>query len=94
MTLSLPAPLYIIAGAAAAFTLVSWSDDPSTRHLAIGFVLLVVAGVHVSVLHHNLTALAALALLAEQPAMVQRRVRIIRDHGQVEGRRTAFAARG
>lgn len=94
VTLSLPAPLYIIAGAAAAFTLVSWSDDPSTRQLAIGFVLLMVAGVHVSVLHHNLTALAALALLAEQPAMVQRRVRILRDHGQVKRRRTAFAARG
>lgn len=94
VTLSLPVPLYIVAGAAAAFTLVSWSDDPSTRHLAIGFVLLIVAGVHVSVLHHSLTGLAALALLMEQPSVVQRRVRIVRDHGQLGRPRTVLATRG
>ncbi len=64
ITLSLPVPLYIVAAGCAAFVLVSWLVEPSSRHLAAGLVLLAVAGVHPAVVHHNVTAVLALLLLA------------------------------
>ena len=68
VTLSLPVPLYIAAAGCAAFVLVSWLAEPSSRHLAAGLVLLAVAGVHPAVVHHNITAVLTLLLLATPAA--------------------------
>ncbi len=86
VTLSLPVPLYIVAAGCAAFVLVSWLAEPSSRHLAAGLVLLAVAGVHPAVVHHNVTAVLALLLLAT-PAADGGALRV----GQPQASRTAAA---
>jgi hypothetical protein len=42
---------------------VSWLSDRTTRHLAAGLVLLLVAGVEPTLVHHSVTALLALVTL-------------------------------
>ncbi len=64
VTLSLPAALYIVSASCAAFVLAGWLAESSTRPLAAGLVLLAVSGLQPAVVHHNLTAVVALALLA------------------------------
>ena len=66
-TLSLPPFLYIFAAGCAALVLASSLSERSSHHLAAGLVLLAVAGVQPALVHHNLTALLALALLATPP---------------------------
>lgn len=63
-TLWMPSLLYIAAGAAIGLLLAAWLPDRSTRHLAAGLVLLAVAGIEPTLVHHNLTALVALLALA------------------------------
>jgi hypothetical protein len=64
-TLSLPVALYIAAGGCSAFVLAASLPEPGARHLAVGVLLLTVAGIQPSFVHHNLTAVLALAVLAE-----------------------------
>ncbi len=64
-TLALPAPLYIVASGCAAFVLVASLREPGARHVAIGLLLLTVAGVQPSLVHHNVTAVLALSVLAQ-----------------------------
>lgn len=63
-TLSLPPVLYVVSAGCVGFLLGSWLRHASTRHLAAGLVLLAVAGVQPAIVHHNLTALVAVLLLA------------------------------
>ena len=67
VTLSLSPVLYVIAAACAALVMTTWLSRPATRHLAAGLALLVVAGPQPAVVHHNLTAVLALVLLASPP---------------------------
>ncbi len=62
--LSLPPFAYMLAGAAAGLLLAAWLDDPARRHLAAALVLLAVAGLTPALVHHNLTAVLAVAVLA------------------------------
>jgi hypothetical protein len=59
----LPSLAYVVAAAAAGYLLVSWLSDRTTRHLAAGLVLLLVAGVEPTLVHHSVTALLALVTL-------------------------------
>jgi hypothetical protein len=63
-TLALPVSLYILASGCAVFVLVASLRDAGTRHLAVGLLLLTVAGVQPSFVHHNVTAILAIAVLA------------------------------
>jgi hypothetical protein len=67
ITLSLPPVLYLGALAAATLAVVAWLRRASTRHLGTGVLLLAVAGLQPQVLHHYVTALMGLALLALGP---------------------------
>ncbi len=67
VTLALPPVLYIAAAACLTVALVEWTRASSTRHLAAGLALLVVAGVAPVVMHHNLTAVLGVTLLAIPP---------------------------
>ncbi len=64
VTLSLPVPLYIMSAGAAALVVATWLTRPRAPLLVAGFVLFVVAGTQPAVVHHNLTAVLALMLLA------------------------------
>jgi hypothetical protein len=64
VTLSLPQFTYVVAAACLGLVVGEWSAKGSSRHLAAGIVLVAVAGVTPTVVHHNLTAVAGLALLA------------------------------
>jgi len=64
VTLALPAVLYVASVSSAALVLSMWLVRAATRPLAAGLVLLAVAGVAPGAVHHNLTAVAAVALLA------------------------------
>ena len=69
VTLSLPMPLYAAAAGAAGFVLVAATADPRIRGLSVGLVLLAVAGAQPSLIHHNITAVLALVLLASPQLM-------------------------
>jgi hypothetical protein len=60
----LPALLYVAAAAAAGYLFVGWVVDRATRHLAAALILLLVAGIEPTLLHHSLTALLALVTLS------------------------------
>jgi len=62
--LALPPFAYVLSAACAALVLATWLRSSSSRHLAAGLVLVAVAGVQPAVVHHNLTAVLALLLLA------------------------------
>lgn len=64
VTLSLPPAGYILAIAGLGLVLTEWLADQDTRVLAAGLLLVMVAGITPVVLHHNLTALAGVGLLA------------------------------
>ena len=63
-TLSLPPVLYLAGFGAMTFAAVSWAERPDTRHLAAGLALLLVAGLQPQALHHGITAILGLVLLA------------------------------
>jgi hypothetical protein len=63
-TLSLPPVLYLAGFGAMTFAAVSWAERPDTRHLAAGLALLLVAGLQPQALHHGITAILGLMLLA------------------------------
>jgi hypothetical protein len=73
-TLSLPPFLYIVAATCTALVTVDWLREPATRPLAAGLVLLAVAALQPGVVHHNLTAVLALALLATPLVAIARPV--------------------
>lgn len=60
----LPSLAYIVAAGAVGYVLATWLPHPSTRHRAAGLVLLAVAGIYPSLVHHSATALLALVVLA------------------------------
>jgi len=64
VTMSLPGVLYVAAFGALAFAAVSWASRGETRHLAVGVVLLFVAGLQPQALHHGITAFLGLVLLS------------------------------
>lgn len=64
VTLSLPPVAYIAALFFLTLLVAHWWRISRTRHLAVGIVLVAVAGIMPGVVHHNLTALAGLALLS------------------------------
>ncbi|GAB4325662.1 MAG: hypothetical protein Kow0010_08320 [Dehalococcoidia bacterium] len=64
VTLSLPAGVYVISAGAAAMVLATWLRCPGTRLQAAGMVLFAVGGTQPAVIHHNLTAILGLLLLA------------------------------
>ncbi|MFQ5966100.1 MAG: hypothetical protein ACE5MI_00650 [Acidimicrobiia bacterium] len=63
-TLSLPPLLYIAAAGAIGLLVAGWSASPATRPLAAAVVLFGTAGIQSQVLHHDLTAIVALSVLA------------------------------
>lgn len=69
VTLSLPVPVYIVSASAAALVLTTWLTEPQWRLAAAGLVLLLVAGTQPAVMHHNLTAVLGLVLLASPAAV-------------------------
>jgi hypothetical protein len=66
-TMSLPAVLYFAAVAAAVSAILIWFRDGGSRHLAVGVVLLFVAGIQPQAVHHSLTASLGLILLYSGP---------------------------
>jgi hypothetical protein len=65
----LPSLAYVVAAAAAGYLLVTWLSDRTTRYLAAGLVLLLVAGVEPTLVHHSVTALLALVTLGAKAPM-------------------------
>ncbi|MEZ4503617.1 MAG: hypothetical protein R3C39_13405 [Dehalococcoidia bacterium] len=68
VTLSLPPFIYIVSAACAGLVAIEWLHAPATRPLAAGLVLLAAAALQPAVVHHNLTAVLALVVLAMLPA--------------------------
>lgn len=64
VTLSLPPGVYVVSGGAAAMVLVTWLRRPETRLAAAGLVLFGAGGTQPAVIHHNLTAILGVLLLA------------------------------
>ncbi len=64
VTLGLPPVAYVIAATCFGLVLAQWSATPDRRHLAAGLVLVAVAGIGPGLVHHNLTAVLGLAVLA------------------------------
>lgn len=64
VTLSLPPVLYLLGLVAAVYAAAAWLPAGERRHLGLGVLLLLVAGVQPEVLHHQLTALLGLTLLS------------------------------
>ncbi len=64
----LPSLAYIAAAGAAGYVLASWLSEPATRHRAAGLILLAVAGIEPTLVHHNATALLALVALGAHSA--------------------------
>lgn len=89
VTLSLPVPLYVTAAGALALVLTTCLATASHRLLAVGLVLFVVAGTEPAVVHHNITAVLALALMAtsipEAPPSTARRRAAAGRSTQVHG---------
>ncbi|MDE3094872.1 MAG: hypothetical protein KGK07_02590 [Chloroflexota bacterium] len=67
VTMSFPAPVYVAALGAAVGAAVAFAREPGTRHLAVGMVLLLVAGVQPTVTQYNLAALIGMAILVLGP---------------------------
>jgi len=59
----LPSLVYVGAAAAATYVLANSVSDRSTRPISVALVLLLVAGVEPTLVHHSLTALLALVTL-------------------------------
>ena len=72
-TLALPPFAYIAAASCTGLLAVEWLREPETRPLAVGLVLLATAALQPAVVHHNLTAALALAVLASPAAVPLRR---------------------
>lgn len=64
VTLSLPPAVYVVSAGAAAMVLFTWLRRPETRLAAAGLVLFGVGGTQPAVIHHNLTAILGVLLLA------------------------------
>jgi hypothetical protein len=64
----LPSLVYVGAAAAAGYVLATGVSDRTTRHLSVALILLLVAGVEPTLVHHNATALLALVALGAQSA--------------------------
>lgn len=64
VTLTLPPALYIAGAAGFAAAVVAWLAVPATRHRAAGIVLLAVVGIAPALVHHDVTLVLALVLLA------------------------------
>ncbi len=62
--LALPTPLYVVGAGAVGLLVADWMATPGRRHRAAGLLLLIVAGLQPTLVHHNLTALIGLLLLA------------------------------
>ncbi|MEZ4552278.1 MAG: hypothetical protein R3B59_00040 [Dehalococcoidia bacterium] len=67
VTLSLPPFIYIVSAACAGLVAIEWLHAPATRPLAAGLALFAAAALQPGVVHHNLTAVLALVLLATPP---------------------------
>ena len=67
VTMSFPAPVYVIALAAAVTSAVVFASESRTRHLAVAAGLLLVAGVQPTVTQYNLAALLGMAILVLGP---------------------------
>ncbi len=63
-TLALPPMLYIAGAAGFGLVVATWVTRDAARPLVAALVLLAVAGIQPAVIHHSLTALLALAVLA------------------------------
>lgn len=66
-TLSLPPFLYVVSASCLALVMLGWLREPAARPYAAGLVLLAAAALQPAVVHHNLTAVVALVLLAVPP---------------------------
>jgi hypothetical protein len=64
VTLSLAPFAYVVAGTCLTFVAVTWLRDRTGRVLLAGLVLLAVAGIGPTALHHNVAAVTGLVLLA------------------------------
>ena len=64
VTMSLAPIAYVIAGACLTFVAVTWFRDRTERVLLAGLVLLAVAGIGPTAVHHNLAAVAGLVVMA------------------------------
>jgi hypothetical protein len=67
VTMSFPAPVYVVALGAAVSAIVVFATEPGTRHLAVAMALLLVAGVQPTVTQYNLAALLGMAILVLGP---------------------------
>ncbi len=67
VTMSFPAPVYVVALGAAVAATVAFATEPGTRHLAVAIALLLVAGVQPTVTQYNLAALLGMAILVLGP---------------------------
>lgn len=63
VTMSFPAPVYVVALGAAVSATVAFVTEPRTRHLAVAVALLLVAGIQPTVTQYNLAALLGMAIL-------------------------------
>ncbi|MCP3974552.1 MAG: hypothetical protein GY720_08680 [bacterium] len=67
LTLTLSPFVYVIAAMGLAAALAEWTTSVATRHWVAGLTLLAVVGVSPAMMHHNLGAVFAVALLALPP---------------------------
>ena len=63
-TLSLPPGIYVVGAIAAGVAVLGWLASPHQRIRIAGLALIVIVGLQPPLVHHNLTALLGLALLA------------------------------
>jgi hypothetical protein len=64
VTMSLPGAVYVLAFGGAVFAVLAWAGRTETRPLAIGLVLLMVAGLQPQAVHHGVTAFLGLTFLS------------------------------
>jgi hypothetical protein len=97
VTMSFPAPVYVVALGAAVAATVAFVTEPGTRHLAVAMVLLLVAGVQPTVTQYNLAALLGMAILVLGPessptTIAASKKRTELEAGTLESRRTLTSA--
>jgi hypothetical protein len=87
VTMSLPAPAYVLAlGAAVAATIV-FLTEPGTRQVAVALALLLVAGVQPTVTQYNLAALLGMAILVLEPGWSSAVAAATEKRTEIEGER-------
>jgi hypothetical protein len=72
VTMSLPGAVYVLAFGGVVFATLVWLRRADTRSLALGLVLLMVAGLQPQAVHHGVTALLGLTFLAFGPGAPRR----------------------